>query len=82
MCPAAETHIWNPRRVKAGHAEHGGCDGAHLLGEGTGPLASKGAEVNVETEGRAADELPELAQLGHAPLSRIAGDDRGIDCAD
>ena len=46
------------------------------------PLASKGAEVGVETEGRAADELPELAQLGHALLSRIAGDDRGIDPAD
>jgi hypothetical protein len=56
--------------------------GAHLLGEGARPLASKGTEVAVETEGRAADELPELAQLGHTRLSRIAGDDRGIDCAD
>jgi len=54
------------------------------LGDGTRGIAScqQGAKVSVETEGRAADELPELAQLGHTRLSRIAGDDRGIDCAD
>src|SRR6516164_6561962 len=72
---------WKPRRIKAGHADHGSGDNAHLLGEGARGIAScqQGAEVAAETEGRAADELPELAQLGHASLSRIAGDDRGID---
>src|SRR5262249_23728902 len=76
-------NTWNPRRVKAGHADYGSGDDAHLLGKGARGIAScqQGAEVAAETEGRAADELPELAQLGHAPLSRIAGDDRGIDSA-
>src|SRR5262249_20839426 len=65
---------WNPRRVKAGHADHGRDDGAHLLGEGARGIAScqQGGEVAVETEGRAAHKFPELAQLSHALLSRIA----------
>ena len=42
----------------------------------------QGGEVTVETQGRAADEFPELAQLGDACLSRIAGDDGGVDRPD
>ena len=74
----------NSRHVKAGYAEHGRCDGAHLLGEGARgtSFCQRGAEVSVETEGRATDEFPELAQLGHPRLSRIAGDNRGVNSAD
>src|SRR4029077_579480 len=45
-------NTWNPRRGKAGHAEYGSCNGAHLLGDRARGIASyqQGAEVAVEAE--------------------------------
>ena len=85
MVPAG----WNkglrePHRVKAGHTEHARSADAHVLGQGASGITfwQQGGEVAVETEGRVADEFPELAQLGDACLSRIAGDDGGVDRPD
>ena len=85
MVPAG----WNkglgePHRVKAGHTEHARSADAHVLGQGASGITfwQQGGEVAVETEGRVADEFPELAQLGDACLSRIAGYDGGVDRPD
>jgi hypothetical protein len=54
------------------------------LGKGARGITfwQQGGEVAVETEGRLADEIPELAQLGDACLPGIAGDDGGVDRPD
>jgi hypothetical protein len=77
-------HTWNAWRVKAGRTKHGSRNRAHLLHKGARDIAGcqQGGKIGTETEGRAGDKLPELAQFANALLSSIARDDRGVDSAD
>ena len=74
-----ESRLEEARRSGAGN--HGG---AHLIGKGAGSLAlpKEADDTSVEAHGRRGDYFPEFAQPVDTSFRRIAGDDRGIDCAD